>query len=509
MALARLNLLMTYPVKWSMEKVLTDYIQNFYDAVGPDRFYVDFGYSYDPESGELQMNAQKSFEKEWLMFMGASTKREKDSFYAGKFGEGFKIASLVAYRDYQLSVTMESGDWRIRVTSAEDVIGENVVKYLAYDISECGHISGARLTLRGISEKMYLDFQDSIKCFYYIQNPLFGECIHEDERCAVYGTLMNEGKYDKGRLFLNYQYRKQLVFPLIICDHWFTLDRDDRDRGELYYHEIYDCVINIMRRMDAQEAFRTLEYLRPFWSGRKPSEYKKMLAEILRVLIYIICGDDSLRKSFRSKYNEYIIAGMSKWESGHRKRTALMWFRTTEEYRRCEVVASVFSKFGIRDIETMCRKAGGFDIFSDPDSEESEYIEILKDAAESFFSDIYQYDRIPKCKVIINPQAPVAGLAHCEKKNKKTQNLLGLKTEVAVNNIFVKKRVILTGSFGEALAVYLHELLHQYGGDCSRQFHRALMIMDLRILEISERLKPYSERWKEKHLRYGRLITAD
>ena len=59
--------------------------------------------------------------------------------------------------------------------------------------------------------------------------------------------------------------------------------------------------------------------------------------------------------------------------------------------------------------------------------------------------------------------------------------------------------VLKESVFGDALAVYLHELLHQYGGDCSRQFNRALMIMNIKMLEIGDGLEMYEQSWRESH----------
>lgn len=46
----KLNLVMSYPVKWTIFAVMRDYVQNFYDAVGADRFGKDFSYIYNAET---------------------------------------------------------------------------------------------------------------------------------------------------------------------------------------------------------------------------------------------------------------------------------------------------------------------------------------------------------------------------------------------------------------------------------------------------------------------------
>ena len=111
---------MSYPINWSIYSVMNNFVQNFYDALKHENFMEHFEYKF--EENTIILKSDVGFSKEWLFFMGASSKREKERKYAGKFGEGFKVASLVAYRDFGLGIQMESRDWRLSVTEAEDEI---------------------------------------------------------------------------------------------------------------------------------------------------------------------------------------------------------------------------------------------------------------------------------------------------------------------------------------------------------------------------------------------------
>ena len=59
----KLNIAMSYPVKWTVYGVMRDYIQNFYDAVGPELFGEKFVYNYENET--LTMSADKGFSKHY------------------------------------------------------------------------------------------------------------------------------------------------------------------------------------------------------------------------------------------------------------------------------------------------------------------------------------------------------------------------------------------------------------------------------------------------------------
>lgn len=107
-----LNLSYNYPVKWGTWKVLVDFIQNFYDAAGYENFHKQFVYSYQNKVLTMSLD-NHPFELDWLLYMGASTKRNGSRYYAGCFGEGFKIAALISRRDFNWDIVMESKDWRI------------------------------------------------------------------------------------------------------------------------------------------------------------------------------------------------------------------------------------------------------------------------------------------------------------------------------------------------------------------------------------------------------------
>ena len=129
-----LNIVMTYPVYWGRYKVFRDFIQNFFDSVGIHEWKERFNYSYNDE--KLSMWVENVvFSYEWLLHIGASTKREDINHrHAGYFGEGFKIASLCAFRDFKWDVCMSSGDWSLKVTKLQKEIDGTNVDMLAYDV---------------------------------------------------------------------------------------------------------------------------------------------------------------------------------------------------------------------------------------------------------------------------------------------------------------------------------------------------------------------------------------
>lgn len=84
-----LNLVYDYPVRWSKYKVLRDLIQNFFDSI--PRAEWDRRIVHRLVGERLTLISQGvDFSYDWLIPIGASTKRDGDSLIAGYFGEGFK-----------------------------------------------------------------------------------------------------------------------------------------------------------------------------------------------------------------------------------------------------------------------------------------------------------------------------------------------------------------------------------------------------------------------------------
>ena len=159
---------MTYPVWWSMAHIMRDYVQNFYDALGAEKFLENFIYQYDEDQKRLRIEGRKGFQVEWLQYIGVSTKKDDAVHHmAGKFGEGFKIASLCAYRDYNMSIHMESQDWVLDVVKISGEIDGKSVEFLGYEIEERGFQDNAVLILGNVGQEAYQKFLSAIQSFYF------------------------------------------------------------------------------------------------------------------------------------------------------------------------------------------------------------------------------------------------------------------------------------------------------------------------------------------------------
>ena len=503
MTVRRLNILLSYPVKWSLREIFRDYIQNFYDSLGPEKFHAGFHHQYDADDDRLFMRANVSFDMEWLCFLGASTKQKHGNLTAGKFGEGFKIASLTAYRDFHLTIQMESQNWQITVGETDGIIDGQPVKYLAYYVDERIDDGASALALRGIMADSYALFRETIFDFFYPENTRFGKQIAAGSDYAVYlSPEKNERAKQRGYIYAAYQMRKIINLPVVICSHRYAAEGDDRDREFLHTHESVQCILGVVRRLSPAESSQVLEALRAFWSGVSSGAYAIPSKDILEALLYTISTSPEESRRFAARNGSSIIAGISPSVSKNRKKMAIAWYRHSDDYGQRRVVLSSFQRLGIESIEQLCERHNGFQVYDSPTREECEYIAVLKAAAEALFSDLICYARIPDCKIIRNPEAPVAGLAHTMKETVVRKNAYGMTTRYQVQNIFLKERLLCADSFAEALTTYLHELLHQFGTDNSELFHQALFHMNKYLLEKGKGLQTYYAQWRQVHLKF-------
>lgn len=495
MTIKKLNLLIDYPVKWSEYAVIENFIQNFYDAIGLENFANDFHTSYSDQI--ITMKSNTVFDKEWLYYMGTSTKRSGHKHYAGHFGEGFKIAALVAYRDMGLSIRMESKDWVLTVSECDQKIGEEVHKTLAYKVGSRPYESNSILTLEGASEKLYEIVEHKKLDFFYYENPRFGEVISCGDNYAVINARKLESKKCRGGLFINLQCRQILHFPVFFCIHSYAIERDDRDRIGLANKEIQEAICAAIAKIEADEAIEVLEIFKSIWWDYHDRTWRRRnWFPVLYALVCKIEDDTESKKRFTKKYQNELVAQTywlyaSKWK----RVRAYEWLKQSEFCNRRRV-GDIFSSLGIQDVCSLCEENGGFDLDADPNRNEKKKIKILEKVAATFFSDIICYDSLPECRILINKQSPALGEARCMREDRRLSNAKGMRVQFRISTVYLLKTVLDEKCLIDALPIYLHELLHQFGGDTSICFHRALLEMNRRFLECCGDIVKYEEKWK-------------
>ena len=497
MAIRKLNLVMSYPINWSIYSVMNNFVQNFYDALKHENFMEHFEYKF--EENTIILKSDVGFSKEWLFFMGASSKREKERKYAGKFGEGFKVASLVAYRDFGLGIQMESRDWRLSVTEAEDEIDGVRVKVLAYDIDSKEYEESSVLTLTNAKPKHFEEIKSQIDHFYYVGNAKFGKVISLGRDYAIYESIKNpKEKRNWGSLFINYQWRDSLDLPIVVCNHNYEVTGDDRDRTSISLYDSNCAIREAFRKINEDEAFVLLEICRPRWKNTFGNDYKgRNWYRMLEILIDKVAYSPHVKRKFLDKYgHEIMTTGFYWWTNSSKKKMALEWFRNSDYHNKTKVVSSLFAEFGIPNIYELCEKNNGFAEEAKPNELQKKYIKILENVAKQYFDNLFCYETLPNCRILLNKEAPILGKAFSQKEDARITNNYGHVVRSRVSNIYLQSYILKSDMFSEALVVYLHELLHQFGGDSSIQFKEALVQMNQIIIDNMVEINMFAKEWR-------------
>ena len=485
-----LNILFSYAVKWSAYKVFRELVQNMYDAAGPETFGCRFSHTYS--GGTLRMCMDESFSIDWLLYMGASTKRD-GGVHAGRFGEGFKVAALVAMRDFDLQVRMESQDWRMRVARIPKEVDGRQVEQLAYEVEGREDDGQTTLEVLGVKKAEYGSFLAAVESFYFAENPGLGRRISSSRLHAVHAVKEGE---NHGMVFASLQNRGRLAgFPLIVCDHAYTPDGDDRDREDFADGDARECVRRALARLSPAEALDALGEVRTRWDGRKR---KGMFdsAKALEVLVRGVSRDDRCAAAFLEEYGPGIAARIGSGTSRNRSMMARSWFARSKYKGVVQVVSPCFKALGIKGIEELCEESNGFCVTRRPTREERASLTVIRECAEDLFSGLFSYESVPPVEIVMDNEAPVLGLAHTRKAGRREAEA-GFAVKREVDKVFVGESCVKEELFGEALATYLHELLHQRGGDSDKAFHDALVDMNASILRAGRRLDEYERRWRD------------
>lgn len=499
-----LNIVMTYPVRWSKNEVFRDFIQNFYDSVGYEQWNTLFHHNYQNKTLTMWVD-EICFSYEWLLHIGASTKTLNSTQpHAGYFGEGFKIASLCAVRDFHWQTVMSSGSWELQVVRIKDKIDGTDVEMLGYEIYDIVDKNRSMLKLYPINQEEYLIFQNTIMSFYYHGNPLLGEKIWEGSKGAVF--LYSGKEYNsslpytndfgrRGAVFCAYQLLGSNPFGLVLCLHSYK--QRDRERRTLYTFEVIDIFRSISYYVSPYGAMRILEKMRRYWN----STPKKAIdihswSPIIQNLISKISADADVMQAFRAKYPHLLcLMPIYTIRDRNRRNQARAWLSLQPE--KYLLVQQGFSRLGYSTLEAVCEENDGF-ILNDTTTEKEDLcFDVLEKVIGEIYSGFFDLSHgFPERRIIRNNRASYHGMAKVHKIRGNTTNSGGLSFRYTVGEIYLKKTVFSPDHYFDALATYIHEMCHTFGSDASNAFSRGLTIAMEIIFSHYETVKKYEEEWK-------------
>ncbi len=499
-----LNLVMSYPVYWGKYEILRDFIQNFYDSVGYGNWEKAFKYQY--QRGELTCWLEGiTFNYEWLMHIGASTKTANSHNNAGYFGEGFKIASLCALRDYKWNINMSSGDWTLSVIKIQHKIDDKIVNMLAYDVDKTDFKNLSKLTLSYLKKEDFSLFKVVLKSFYYPQNPFLGEKIWE----GTYGAVYTRGKekYDedlpytqeygrKGTVFCGYQLLGSNPFDLSVCLHLYK--KEDRERKSLYSFYVIDVFKDIARYIDAKGAMLMLEKMRRNWNST-PKEAIDIHTwyPVINKLIWNISSSKEITKLFKAKYpNLLYLPYINNISEKNRRGQARAWL--SSQIKKYVIVQENFQELGYPSLEEECEKDGGFTDSDFPNEIEKECFSLLERLIEKIYAGFFYYKNgFPQRKIIRNLYASYHGMAKTHRTRENLINIKGIKFRYDVGEIYLKANIFKKDGYYDAIATYVHEFCHSFGSDGSESFSLGLTFAMEILITNNKKIEHFKKQWEK------------
>ena len=500
-----LNLIYDYPVKWSKYKVLRDFLQNFYDAIGYHEWISRFSYELNGDSLIFKA-AGVDFSYDWLIHIGASTKREETGKYAGYFGEGFKIASLCAMRDFGWCIEIASRNWELTVVTEKLNVDDRYLTSLAYQIWENREIRhDTVLCIYPLTHRDISSLQTVFLSFFYEENILFGKKIWSSSKAAIF--LRSEqpkpdnypSTYDQtgpGIIFSCYQAMGSFKYPLIFCLHDYRLN--DRERSGFYMMDVISAIEKTVVLLPPEAAAAVLNVIKDQWNAYPQKKYDfESWHSIVRRLAEIVARSDKHKAAWIQKHPELIVAHRVKKsdiEKFNRRRQALAWIEAAGI--RYRLVQDCFSLFGYPVLEDLCSKHDGFCVAQNPTEKEADRIQLLQSLTSILMTDVFGGDALSPCRIIQGDMAAWQGMASCIRLKKSIRTPSGLYIRYRLPYIAIKSHLLTRDKFGEALSTYLHEMAHMFGGDRSSSFSNALTVIMGVISANSVLTSEFQKKWE-------------
>ena len=497
-----LNLVYDYPVRWSKYTVLRDLIQNFFDSIPRTEWHRRFDHHLVGE--RLILTSQGvDFSYDWLIPIGASTKRDGEGQYAGYFGEGLKIAALCAVRDHGWQIEIRSRDWHLAVVSDTIKVDGRKLQALAYDIAHCPHQSADTvLTIAPFHDTAILE--SALLSFFYPANPLLGAEIWSGRSGAVYGRSQRPkpnhfpATYDSpgsGIVFAGFQALGSFPHPLVFCLHNYR--SSDRERNDFYMMDVVKTIQRVVADLPPAAAVLVLEALSRRWYEHPHKKYDfDCWTAIIRTLAHRVAESPDERAHWRERFPDLLIASPVKRSDlprYNRRRQALAWSRIAP--RRYRLVQDGFLALGYPTLEAVCEAYDGFAVPRAPTGAEPSRIAILESLAKTLLGDLIEQVGLPPCRVIGNVFAAWQGMTTCIPLDGAGDSWRGLTLRYRLPYVAVDETLLQPGRLGPALSTYLHELAHMFGGDSSVGFGHALSEMLSRVIVHAGEIAAREREW--------------
>lgn len=494
-----LELVADYPIKWDFKKALRDFIQNFYDALGPDKFGSEFDYDYYKKEQfyTLVMKAKgKPFSHELLSYIGSSTKSD-DGKTIGKYGEGFKMACLSAYK-MGISVVMHSEDWELIPATYSETIDDRDIEMFGYMLNHVENDGITSLTMENIPSRYYSELQQGLLDFFYPENPLFGELIGKGDNYTIYSRSSmaipcHQYAPDlKGVLYINNLARGRLPFSLIVnlkAKHCSDL----RSRPTLDELDTYSYLYNCMDEWTPGQSATVLRMLHKSWSDASSMKYSgNTNYYYVCQLVRNVANDKAVAETFAEDMKNYCYFEKKTGDTIRNTyiKEAQRWWKSNPNGKR--KINPIFRLLGAENmVETYLHTNSGN--FRKPTKQEQDKYKILSACITSIIPFLSDED-VPPVEIDSEIKSEYSPLQFASRVYMKKSNGRRYK----INKLILREQDFDENVFTSTLLKLSEDIFQIYGSSRSARYNAIFTHLGEYLLDGSDIIDMAQLAWKER-----------
>lgn len=466
----------SWGVDWDEEFIARDLMQNFFDANRHCLAEV----KVEVTGHTVSISAPVPMELARLFYLGS----EKGDEDVGKYGEGFKVATVCLLRNHNIEPIIQSGDQVMYVRLDGETVSGTQLRPLVYDFfASATPYTGTRLVLRGCAEKLITALQTGLSHFFFEANPLLGARLWAsyDGHFSIYRATTANGHVFYRRLKRGVI--SDVPVALVIDKQFERIEkktRQDRDRnafGEELMKLFYEVFARSGLRHSVDGQRLIVEAARPCWPRGHP-----LLSHIAEAQRF----DRWPAKMSKEVFGAEFFARAHAADAAQ----ALQYEAMEKDWQKQgrKPLPAYFKAFGVlnaidhaAEIKRLALEEQKKRHQRPPTYAERDCLDLLHEIIRSL---------APSLSATLQQYQVVFSVAE-------TDILLGeLKQhrEYRSAHVFLSSKVFVR-DFAEALAIFLHEHAHVFGYDGSRAFTDALTQLLETVVRHRKELDPFEQKW--------------
>jgi hypothetical protein len=250
---------------WDEMETARDFIQNFYDANKVEDIEIKIS------DKAVHITAPVEFDYKALIYLYSNKSNDSDS--VGQYGEGFKVSVLNALRNWNCKVEFYVSNYKLRYYFKNIDIASGEARTIMCELSEIDATHGSCLVISNCTNRLIEEFKFGLKHFYYINNPLFGEKLLEENYHGI--IIYKSTEKHNGYVFYKKLMRKIIELPIVIVSnnpirYVENKIKHDRDRKAFNDEVLELCLKHIFNKFHVYELKEVLYAIENFWVKGHP-----------------------------------------------------------------------------------------------------------------------------------------------------------------------------------------------------------------------------------------------